>query len=210
MGFVDDLIKNSTFGLVDTNFFGGEDPSVQGYAQSPGQTWLQGALQPQINDMLYRLGQGRQAYPTPQPPEANWQLPQAPFSSPADFAGGYETILNRMIEPFGESLGSPRGGWSGAGKQVLGSAMGEIAPQIMNQYTQSVLPYAQMQNQQGLAGYSMGQIPEWQNITNAYNPMPLASMFGGTYGSPVVNPGQQGMFQSAANMLPLFALSSIF
>lgn len=262
----------------------GSEPEQVGTAQSPGQAWLQNTLKPLIQRGVYQGLENRSLYNVPQLPNApsfykipdapeapgvpdypgygvgSYQTPQAPFSSPADFAGGYETILNRMIEPFGESLGSARGGWSGSGQQVLGSAMGEIAPQIMNQYTQSMLPYAQMQGQQardvwgaqtqydtsrlgnlfnaqlgqGNLGYTMGQIPQWQmeatgpqqqaNLRYLSGDLPywqaqtqarsapwnLASMYSGTYGSPMVQQGQQGMFGTAANMLPFFGLGSLF
>jgi len=189
-------------GVADTLF--GSDPSIQGFAQSPGQSYLQSLLQPGIGGMANAAQTGQPLYNVPQAPMPSYQVPQAPFSSPADFAGGYDTILNRMIEPFGESLGSARGGWSGAGQQVLGSAMREIAPQIMNQYTQSVLPYAQMQNQQGLAGYSLGQMSQYNNLANAYNPQWLYGMYNNTYGSPMINPGQAGAVQQ---MIPYLGLS---
>jgi hypothetical protein len=229
MSFVDDLIHASTFGLVDTNFFGGEDPSVQGYAQSRGQKASQQALFPLLQQGIGAGRSGGQLYPvadTPRTPSARgynvpsqYNVPTPQYQSPADFAGGYDTILQRLIEPFGESLGSARGGWSGSGQDIVGQAFGrEIAPQIMSQYTQYQQPFndyafnqardpwqaqlganqymAQAQNQFGSMGYG-GELQRMGALNQSYaSPWNLTSLYSGTYGNPIVNPGSEGFGQS--------------
>jgi hypothetical protein len=191
---------------------GSSDAKQVGTAQAPGDAWLQGMIQPGMAQSLANLYQGGSAYPVPQAPTPNYQIspyatPQAQYQSPADFAGGYTDILNKMIEPYGESLGTGMGGWSGGGQNVLGSAMGQIAPQIMNQYTQYQLPYQQMamqgagdvfnaQNQQGQLGYQ-GQLQGYGYQNAAMNPYNYYGMYQGSTGSPMVQPSQQDPWAQA-------------
>jgi hypothetical protein len=70
-------------------------------------------------------------------------------------------------------------------------------------YTSGQIPAWQMgiqlPLQQANLGYTAGQIPQWQQqIQSLQSPWNLASMYSGTYGSPIVQPGQTGLLQSLA------------
>ena len=82
-------------------------------------------------------------------------------------------------------------------------------------YTQGQIPAWQMgiqlPLQQQNLGYTAGQIPQWQQqIQSNQSPWNLASLFSGSYGSPIVNQGQQGLFQSTANTAGGLGLASLF
>ena len=172
-------------GFISDFLFGSETEQM-GTAQSPGNAWLQNALRPMLGQGIGAGMGGQPLYPT-----QGYNAPQAPFSSPADFAGGYENIINRMMEPYGDALGGAMGGFSGAGQNIMGSAMGQIAPQIMNQYTQNQGMYDQMGAQASMFGANA--------MNQSYGaPWNLAGMYAGSTGSPMVQPGQQGLMQSIA------------
>ena len=217
-------------GIVDSLF--GSEPEQVGTAQSPGDAWLQQMLQPMLQRGIGAGKSGRGLYPTaglPNTPQAQgyqaqgYDAPQAQYNSPADFAGGYTNIINRMMEPYGDALGGSMGGFSGAGQNIMGSAMGQIAPQIMNQYTQYQQPFAQMQNQASMFGAGaqnqagqfnagaqnqmaglgyQGGLQRMQNQQQSYAaPWNLAGMYSGSTGSPMIQQGQQGLFGGLINGL---------
>ena len=197
MSFVDDLVRMSSFNTIDTNFFGGEDPYVQGYAQSPGQSWLQGALKPLLNQGITAGTSGQGLYPIAQYPDVgSYNVPSAPFNSVEDFSKGYGTIMGNLLEPYGSSLGSAQGGWSGAGTQALGNAMAQLTPQIMTNYTNALLPYQQMAAQRNQNVWNMQNLGQFQQAgaqQQSYAaPWNLANLFSGTYGSPIINQGSEG------------------
>ena len=207
-------------GIMSSLF--GTAPKQQGTAQSPGQAWWQEQLQPMMQQGVNQGMSGQGLYPTaglPNTPNAQgysaqgYTAPQPEWNSPTDFAGGYTDIINRMMEPYGDALGSSMGGFSGAGQNIMGSAMGQIAPQIMNQYTNYQGMYDQMgaqasqfgagaqnqagqfnagaQNQMNAMGYG-GGLQQMQNQQQSYrDPWTMFSQqYPATFGSPMV--GEQG------------------
>jgi hypothetical protein len=223
-----------------TDFLFGSGPEQVGTASDPGQQWLQGKLQPLLEGILGKIGSGQPAYNVPQAPSAPgvpsynvspYQVPQAPYSSPMDMiqSGEMNTARN-LREQFygGGGGGSAMGGVSGQGQVFDSNLAAQLAQGAVGRWANMQLPYAQMQGQQardvwgqqnnvwnaGLnqanLGYTMGQIPQWQAQAQAYNPYPWASMYSGTYGSPIVEPGQQGFVQDMAGTAGTLGLMSLF
>ena len=211
----------------------GSEPEQVGTAQSPGQAWLQGQLKPLLGNIFGNLMGGQGAYNVPNAPQAPgvpdynvtpYQTPNAPYASPQDMIqGGEMRTAQNLMENFysGGGGGSAMGGLSGQGANIMGNVLSDLSQGAVGRYAQMQLPYAQMQNQQGRdvwgaqndvwraglnqqnLGYTMGQIPQWQQQTQAMNPLPYAGMYSGTYGSPMIQQGQQGIVQQ---MLPYAGL----
>jgi len=224
-----------------TDFLFGSESEQVGTVQSPGQTWLENLLKPMIQQAVGAGMGGTQLYPTaslPTTPTAMgyslpnpYGIPQAQYQSPADFAGGYTDVINKMMEPYGDALGGAMTGWSGTGKEVLGAAMGRIAPTIMRDFTQYQLPYQQMamlgaqdvygagigqnqffanaQNQMAAMGYG-GGLQQMGAQQQAYStPWNLMGMYSGSTGSPMVQPGQQGLAQTMAPFAAMGGMSAL-
>jgi len=170
-------------GIIDSIF--GTAPKQQGDALTGGEQWWQNQLKPMMEQGVNQGMSGQGLYPTaglPNTPGAQgynaqgYDAPQPEWNSPTDFSGGYTDIINRMMEPYGDALGSSMGGFSGAGQNVMGSAMGQIAPQIMNQYTNYRGMYDQMGSQASQFGAGA------QNQANQFNAAAQNQMAGMGYG----------------------------
>ena len=115
-----------------------------------------------------------------------------------------QNIFQDLISQTGSARGGIPGGTYGSGERMAG----DLATGAMGRYAAAQLPYDQMMNQQGMLGYTMGQIPQWQQQAQSMAaPWNMMGMYPGTTGSPMVQPGQQGLVQSIA---PYAALMGIF
>ena len=149
-----------------------------------------------------------------------YTAPQMPYSSPTDYLqrGEMNTARNVMENFYGQGGGgSATGGGSGAGFDREAALSAQLGQGAMGRYMNAQLPYAQMdaqasqfgagaqnqasqfgagaQNQAGMFGATsqnqlLGQQYGYQN--QAMNPSGLLSMYPGSTGNPMVNPGQQG------------------
>ncbi len=166
----------------------------------------------------------------------SYSVPTAPFNSPTDLiqSGELRTAQNLMQNFYsGGGGGSAMGGLSGQGASVMGNVLSDLSQGAVGRFAQMQLPYDQMQAnqaqdiwglqnqanmqqwqqnallplQQQNLGYTSGQIPQWQAQTQAMNPYPYYSMYSGTYGTPMVQPGQQGLVQSVAPFAALGGLN---
>ena len=127
-------------GLSQQGYSPAQMPQAQGY--TPQNYQAQGYAPQNYQSQGYQL-------PSP------YSAPQAPFSSLSDFSKGYGNIINTMMEQYGDVAGNTER-FSGAGTQALTNTMGNLAPQIMSQYTQSRLPYDQMAMTRGQDIYGAG------------------------------------------------------
>ena len=154
------------------------------------------------------------------PPSAQGYMPTADWYnslSPEVMAGlnaPWDEARNQMFETMGTSLGSARGGWSGAGGAALGEFEAKRATQLPLQAWQMSQPGLEKQWQSNFGDYLAGQertLMDYQNYLNPYQQdygmqqnvwteqarqasMPydiIPGLLGGTYSNPVV-PGQQG------------------
>jgi len=199
------------------DFLFGSGPEQTGTAQSPGQAWLQGQLQPLLSKGIQAGLSGQGLYPVQQAPMPNYNIgsysvPQAPFSSPTDYlqSGELRTAQN-LLENFfaGGGGGSAGGGLSGQANTIYGNVLGDLSKGLVGRYNQMQLPYNQMQAQanqniwqagvnQGQLGYTGSTLPYYSALNQSYSsPWNLAGLYSGTYGSPIIDPGQQGLVQDA-------------
>ena len=202
--------------------FFGSGPEQVGNAQSPGQAWLQQMLMPMMMQGIGAGMQGQGLYQTaglPQTPHAQgyqaqgYDAPQAPYGSPDDYLGQYQdTSMNAMEQFFGGGGGgSATAGWSGSGVNAGSEIATWAGRNAMQDYQNAMLPYAQMQNQAGqfntqaqnqagmFGAGAQNQASQFnaQAQNQAYGaPWNILSQYSGTYGSPMVDPGQEGMVQS--------------
>ena len=194
------------------------------------QTLLQPSLL-QARDRMYYGKPMYNVPNAPQAPEAQgynaqgYGAPQAPFSSPTDYLqrGEMDTSRNVMENFYGQGGGgSATGGGSGAGFDREAALSSQLGQGAMGRYMNAQLPYAQMgaqasqfgagaqnqagqfnasaQNQMGAMGYG-GQMQQYGYQNQAMNPSGLLSMYPGSTGNPMVNPGQQGMDPTMALLL---------
>jgi hypothetical protein len=178
---------------------GSSDAKQVGTAQSPGDAWLQGMIQPGMTQSLANLYQGGSAYPVPQAPQANYQLPQAPYASPYDMiqSGEMQTAQN-LREQFygGGGGGSAMGGVSGQGQVFDSNLATNMAQGATSRYAAMQLPYDQMLNQQGQLGYQ-GQLQGYGYQNAAMNPYQYYGMYPGVTGNPMIQPSQQDPWAQA-------------
>lgn len=185
-------------GIVGEVF--GTRPEQQGTAQSPGQSWLQQQLQPLLMNMISGYQSGQQGYATPQMsalPEYG-QTPQAPYSSPSDMIqSGEMQAAQNLREQFygGGGGGSAMGGVGGQGQVFDSNLAAQMAQGATSRYAQMQFLYDQMQASQNQnifgAGVSNQQM-QYQTQAQAMNPLGLAGMYSGTYGTPLV--GEKGLW----------------
>jgi hypothetical protein len=219
MGFISDAIS----GVGD--FLFGSEPEQAGNAQSPGQAWLQQQLMPLMRQGIQAGMTGQQLYPTQQAQAQGYQAqgyqaPQGPYGSPADYLGQYQDTAQNAMEQFwgGGGGGSAMGGISGQGGNVMGRTLDWATRNATRDYNAAMLPFAQMQNQASMFGAgAQNQAGQFgagaQNQMSMFNtgaqnqaygaPWNILSQYSGTYGSPMIDPGQQGLVQS---VLPLAGL----
>jgi len=205
-------------GITDT-LFGSEPSQVSqvGTAQSPGQSWMQQLLMPGLQQMMGNYMGGGQGWQTPNMPSLPefGQTPQAPFSSPMDMIqSGEMNAAQNLREQFysGGGGGSAMGGVGGQGQVFDSNLAAQMAQGATGRFAQMQLPYDQMQFNQLGSIFNAGvgqQGMQYQAQNQAMDPRWLYGQFGGTYGSPMVDPGQQGLVSQLAPFAGMAGMSMI-
>ena len=155
--------------------------------------------------------QGGYTPPAAVQPSADWYNNLSPDVM-AGLNAPWNDARNQMFETMGSNLGSPRGGWSGVGAAALGEFESNRATQVPMQAWAMSQPGLQAQwgaqNQANFGDYVSGVNRTGQDygsyvqgIQQDYGDamnqaqMPwsiMPGLLGGTYSSPVVNPGGPG------------------
>ena len=211
MGGIGDFVSDIAGSLF------GSEPEQVGTAQSPGQSWMQQLLMPGLQQMMGNYMGGQPGWQTPNMPSLPefGQTPQAPFSSPMDMiqSGEMNTAQN-LREQFysGGGGGSAMGGVGGQGQVFDSNLAAQLAQGATGRFAQMQLPYDQMQQQQNANIFGAGvnqQNMQYQAQNQAMDPRWLYGQFGGTYGSPMVDPGQQGLVSQLAPFAGMAGMSMI-
>lgn len=207
-----------------TDLLFGSAPEQTGTAISPGQQYAQDQFRPLLQQQAQAAMGGQPLWQTGQAPgapqAATYNAPQMPFSSPTDYLqqGEMDTARN-IMEQFGG--GSARGGQSGSGYDMQAGLSSKLAQGAMGRYMQASLPFAQMQNQASMFGAQGqnqmsalgfgGQMQQYGYENQAMQaPWNYQSLYSNTTGSPIVDPGQQGILGDLGTFGGMLGLDSLF
>ena len=189
--FIGDLAEKSISPFK--NLFGGSKADID-WTQSPEQRQMYQLLYPFISQMIGKSTSGQSLYNIPSVqnlmPTKEWWNQLSP-----EVMGGlwspYNEGAKQMMETMGAGgqLGSAVGGYSGAGETALGRYYQDAAKNVGLQAWGMTYP-----------GLSADYSAQLQQSMLPYSLLP--GMFGGTYSTPVVSQGGNGL----SSMLPLLML----
>jgi len=231
MGFIGDAIGGVTdflFGSEPEQMGTAQSPG-QSWLQQQLRPMMQQGIQAGMSGQQLYPTAGLPNTPQAQGYNAQgYQAPQAPYGSPSDYLGQYQDTSMNAMEQFwgGGGGGSAMGGWSGSGVNAGSEIATWAGRNAMQDYQNAMLPYANMQNQASQFGANAqnqagmfgaqaqnqmeamgygGGLQQMQNQQQSYGaPWNILSQYSGTYGSPMVQPGQSGLVQ---NLLPFGAMA---
>jgi hypothetical protein len=189
-------------GFMDTMF--GKGPELN-FEQSPQQAEMYKTMFPIFQNFMQGNFPSIYDVPSPVGPTSGWYDNIAPevrqsLWEPAREGG------RQMMEVMGA-----KGQIGSAGSPISGSAATGVG-KLFSDYSQGIGGQAWNMMQPGLMADYQAQLG--RNITGYQTSlMPFqtaANMLPGTYASPVVTPGSQGLFQNAMQMAAPFALGATF